>query len=215
VCIYYHTESEQLIAWSEENEAWLPLEDWEQVKQHFPGYNGPILTHRPYTQKKIEVAAWGLTPRWVKDAGWGRKNANNARSETLAEKPTFRDAFARRRCIVPMSCFFERGDGVWMRYGRADGAMMMVAGLFEDPNPVSSSVTYTIATADSNSLVAEYNDRMPVILTPAQAADWLDNTTPFAYLQNYLKACPDEWLTLDASEPIVTSRKPPVQETLF
>lgn len=208
MCIYYHTESDQLIAWSQEQGAWVPLTDWAPPAEHFPGYQGALLIHPQGEGKKMAVGTWGLTPAWVSDANWGRKSANNARGETIDTKPAFREAFLKRRCIVPMSWFYERGEGRWMRYRYGAGGMMMAAGLYEEPNRHSPQITYTVVTADSNPIVAEFNDRMPVFLTQAQADDWLDPTAPLNYLQNYLKACPDEWLALDDGGPILTPTRP-------
>lgn len=220
MCIFYHTESDQLIAWSQEQGAWILLEDWAGPKDHFPGYAGAILIQPATGQRTLALGSWGLTPAWVSDANWGRKNANNARSETLDTKPAFREAFLRRRCVVPMSWFFERGERNWVRYRFKSGEMMMAAGLYEEPNRHSDKITYTVATTDSNPIVAEFNDRMPVFLTPSQANDWLDPQAPLDYLRNYLQACPNDWLEMDDGGPILPptrtpKSKPDDQGTLF
>jgi putative SOS response-associated peptidase YedK len=122
---------------------------------------------------------WGLVPRWAKDSAIGNKLIN-ARAETVAEKPSFRDAFARRRCLVPLDGFFEwsrRGDRKRPFYFHMrDGEPFAVAGLWEawkgeDEEPLE---TCTLLTTEANELLAGYHDRMPVILRPESYDLWLD-----------------------------------------
>jgi putative SOS response-associated peptidase YedK len=121
---------------------------------------------------------WGLVPRWAKDPGIGNKLIN-ARSETVAEKSSFREAFARRRCLVPLDGFFEwvrRGDRKRPFYFHMrDGEPFAVAGLWEhwegEGGPLE---TCTLLTTEANELLAPYHDRMPVILRPDDYDVWLD-----------------------------------------
>ena len=123
---------------------------------------------------------WGLIPSWAKDAAIGARMIN-ARGETVAEKPAFRAAFRRRRCLVPMKGFYE-----WKK--TASGKMpyyihltnediFAVAGLYEywpgrdGAEPVES---YTIITTEANDMMAKLHDRMPVILAEKDHAAWLD-----------------------------------------
>jgi putative SOS response-associated peptidase YedK len=121
---------------------------------------------------------WGLVPRWAKDPAVGNRLIN-ARAETVAEKPSFREAFSRRRCLIPLSGFYE-----WSR--RADrkrpfyfhmrgGEPFAVAGLWErwegEGGPLE---TCTLITTEANDLLARYHDRMPVILRPEDYDLWLD-----------------------------------------
>jgi putative SOS response-associated peptidase YedK len=113
---------------------------------------------------------WGLVPRWAKDAAIGNKLIN-ARSETVTEKPSFRDAFARRRCIVPADGFFEwlrRGDTKRPYYFRMkDGEPFAIAGLWERWEGVGGPLeTCTLLTTGANELLSSYHDRMPVIVRP-------------------------------------------------
>jgi putative SOS response-associated peptidase YedK len=122
---------------------------------------------------------WGLVPRWAKDPLIGNKLIN-ARSETVAEKPSFREAFSRRRCLVPAEGFYE-----WSRQGGGrkqplyfhmkDGEPFAIAGLWErwegEDGPLE---TCTLLTTTANELLAPHHDRMPMILRPGDYDVWLD-----------------------------------------
>ncbi|MBQ0932022.1 SOS response-associated peptidase [Ideonella alba] len=128
---------------------------------------------------------WGLVPHWAQDAGIGAK-LNNARLESAAEKPSFRQALRRRRCLIPASGFYEwqprRGaDGKPFKqpwyFSAADGAPLAFAGLFEAWRPDESAdwlLSCCILTREANATMAPVHDRMPVIVEPAHWAAWLD-----------------------------------------
>jgi putative SOS response-associated peptidase YedK len=121
---------------------------------------------------------WGLVPRWAKDPGIGNKLIN-ARSKTVTEKPSFREAFARRRCLVPLDGFYEwarRGDRKRPFYFHIrDGEPFAIAGLWErwegEGGPLE---TCTLLTTEANELLAPYHDRMPVILRPEDYEVWIN-----------------------------------------
>lgn len=121
---------------------------------------------------------WRLVPRWAKDPAIGNKLIN-ARSETVTEKPSFREAFVRRRCLVPLDGFYEwsrRGDRKRPFYFHMrDGEPFAVAGLWEvwegEGEPLE---TCTLLTTEASELLAPYHDRMPVILRPEDYDLWLD-----------------------------------------
>lgn len=125
------------------------------------------------------TARWGLVPPWAKEAGLGARMIN-ARAETLAEKPAFRAAFRRRRCLVPADGFYEwTGQGPGRRphfIGLAGGEPFTFAGLWEVWTAASGEVllTFTIITTEANALLRPLHDRMPVILPPARRAAWID-----------------------------------------
>ena len=127
--------------------------------------------------REAALLKWGLVPRWSKDPGIGNKLIN-ARSETVTEKPSFREAFARRRCLVPVDGFFEwarRGDRKRPFYFHMrDGEPFAIAGLWErwegEGGPLE---TCTLLTTEANELLAPYHDRMPVILGPDDYEMWL------------------------------------------
>lgn len=120
---------------------------------------------------------FGLIPRWTRDekpAGFG-----NARSETVAEKPSFRDAYRKRRCLVPADGFYE-----WETVGKqklpwrltlADGGPFAIAGIHETwTSPAGVEVaTLALLTTAANSCLERFHDRMPVIVDPAQHDRWL------------------------------------------
>lgn len=126
---------------------------------------------------------WGLVPAWAKDPGMGARMIN-ARAETIAEKPSFRAAFRRRRCIIPASGFYEwqaTGSGpkqpVWI--SRPDGGLISFAGLWEAwLGPDGSELeTATIVTTEANETLQPFHHRMPVILNPDGFDAWLGNGT--------------------------------------
>jgi putative SOS response-associated peptidase YedK len=121
---------------------------------------------------------WGLVPRWAKDPAIGNRLIN-ARSETVTEKPSFREAFTRRRCLVPLDGFYE-----WSRRGDRkrpfffhlrDGEPFALAGLWERWEGGGEPLeTCTLLTTEANELLAPHHDRMPVILRPEDYGLWLD-----------------------------------------
>jgi putative SOS response-associated peptidase YedK len=137
-----------------------------------------------HEDRRVLVALrWGLVPAWAEDAKIGSRLIN-ARAETLAEKPAFRDAFRRKRCLVPADGFYEwhtRPDGVKVPYyiHRRDGAPLAFAGLWsawrDRSNPGSEWLrTCTIVTTNAGSRMRELHHRMPALL-PHEAWDaWLD-----------------------------------------
>ena len=122
---------------------------------------------------------WGLIPSWAKDRKIAHKLIN-ARSETVAEKPSFREAFRARRCLIPADGFYE-----WRRAGNVKeahhiglkgGEAFFFAGLWEtwmDPQSGEVVESATLLTTTPNSLVAPIHDRMPVIVRPGHLLPWL------------------------------------------
>ena len=143
-----------------------------------PGAFHPVVRELPDGLRRVQPARWGLLPSWVKEPG---KLAQpiNAKSETVAEKPMFRHAFARRRVIVPASGWYEwrleAGKKQPYFFSRADGHPLAFAGVLEHWSGFEGEVeTYAILTTAANPLAATVHDRMPVILEPANYAQWLD-----------------------------------------
>jgi len=123
---------------------------------------------------------WGLIPHWADSAKVGSRMFN-ARAETLAGAPAFRDAFQRKRCLVPVEFFYEwrREGAVRQPYtiGRADGAPLVLAGLWDgwrDPATDTVRRSFTIITSGPNGAMATIHNRMPVILPEADWDAWLD-----------------------------------------
>ena len=153
---------------------------------------------------------WGLVPSWAKDVSIGAKMIN-ARAETVAEKPAFRAAVRRRRCLIPASGFYEwqkRGDGpkqpFWIT--AADGGLLTFAGLWEAwTSPEGDEVqTCTIITTAANESLAAIHHRMPVILGTGDFDAWLadgDGGTDFSTVQDLLCPAPAE---VTAARPVST-----------
>jgi putative SOS response-associated peptidase YedK len=127
---------------------------------------------------------WGLVPAWWKKALKDLPATFNARAETVAEKPMFREAFRRRRCIIPASGYYEwRKTQDGRRPGRqpyyisaADGGVLSFAGLWDrwiDPQSGEPITSCTIIVTEANAFTRSIHDRMPVLLEPPGAAAWL------------------------------------------
>ncbi|MCR9141222.1 MAG: SOS response-associated peptidase [bacterium] len=144
-------------------------------------------------RRELGVTQWGLVPEWAKDPSIGSRMIN-ARSETLAEKPSFRSAYKRRRCLIPASGFFEwrttpdkkkqpyfihprqNGDGA---PAAVTSELFAFAGLWETwfSEDGSEVQTSTIITTAANDIMRDLHHRMPVILEAEQYAGWLDPDT--------------------------------------
>jgi len=155
-----------------------------EIAELEPRYNiaptQPVLIARSPDGNRREVTTvrWGLIPHWAKDAKIGARMIN-ARGETIATKPAFRSAVKKRRCLVPSDGFFE-----WQKLGTgkqphlirfADQRAFAFAGLWEQWNPSDGDAleSCTIITTTPNRLIADYHDRMPVILPPSVFDEWL------------------------------------------
>ncbi len=158
--------------------------------------------------REAVLLRWGLIPSWAKDPSIGSRMIN-ARAESAADKPSFRAAFRRRRCLIPADGFYEwqKRNGAKQPFyiAPADGAPFAFAGLWEhwegmgdglvDAPPVE---TCTIVTTDANERLAPIHDRMPVILEPSDYSLWLDpGVGDRPILEALLRPCPanslDAW----------------------
>jgi putative SOS response-associated peptidase YedK len=153
-------------------------------QQFLPRYNiaptQPIAVVTNSGENKLDFFTWGLVPFWAKDPSIGSRMIN-ARSETLAEKPSFKNAFKRRRCLILADGFYE-----WQKVPgektkiptyihMKDGKPFAFAGLWEDWHSSDGSqiLSATIITTSPNSLVAPIHNRMPVILPESTYQQWL------------------------------------------
>lgn len=152
--------------------------------------------------RSLVACRWGFLPSWAKDEKDGYKMIN-ARAETIAEKPSFRKAFQRQRCLVVADGFYEWKDQegkkqpVYVK--RKDGKPMGFAGLYNLwTGPGGKKVcTSTIITTMANDLLAAVHDRMPVIALPEQFDQWLDpREQDAARLQRLLLPFPSSALEL-------------------
>ncbi len=147
-------------------------------------------------EREAAPLKWGLIPHWAKDPTIGNRMIN-ARGETVADKPSFREAFKRRRCIIPASGFYEWGPssaGKWPYYiSAADGPLLSFAGLWERwRTPEGDTLeSCTIITTEANAALARIHQRMPVCLPEASYAAWLDQQATRETCLELLAPLPD------------------------
>jgi putative SOS response-associated peptidase YedK len=135
-------------------------------------------------EREAALLRWGLVPVWARDLKFGAR-CINARAETLASTPSFRVAYRKRRCLVPVNAFFEwtgePGHKVKWRIGLKEEPLFALAGLWEwwkDPASQQGVETYTIVTTRANDLLAPIHDRMPVVIAGRDYDRWLDADDP-------------------------------------
>ncbi|WP_367280825.1 SOS response-associated peptidase [uncultured Chloroflexus sp.] len=145
--------------------------------------------------RELVFLRWGLIPAWAKDASIGARMIN-ARSETALDKPAFRTAFRRRRCLLPASGFYEwqttpAGKQPYY-FSPVDDEMIAFAGLWEQWQAPDGTLieSCTILTTAANEVVAPIHDRMPVMLPSDLAALWLDPAADVARLHELCLAPP-------------------------
>lgn len=151
--------------------------------------------------REIALVRWGLVPSWAKEPSIGNRLIN-ARSETVFDKPAFRAAVRRRRCLIPASGFYEwqQTDGRKQPYyiRRADEAPLALAGVWEhweEPDGLELQ-TCAILTTGANGLMRPIHDRMPVILEPGNFGVWLgEGDEKPEVLKALLVPAPEEGLT--------------------
>lgn len=167
-----------------------------------PTQNVPVVRASDAGERELAMLRWGLIPSWSKEASMGAKLIN-ARSETVAEKPSFRDAFEKRRCLIPADGFYEwrMEDGAKQpfRIGMKGGAPFAFAGLWERWCAPAASTgiaegeiveTFTIITTVANDKLRPIHARMPVILSPETFDRWLDAANDTAPLLSFLGPYP-------------------------
>ena len=161
------------------------------------------------SRKIVRPMTWGLVPSWSKDKTWSASMIN-ARSETLAEKPSFRNLLTKYRCVIPIQGFYEwqilpgetKKPKKQAHYiSRSDGQVMTLAGLWTTWKDTDNSQleTCTIITIEATNKLNEIHHRMPVILERESIDEWLAVNAPMPF--DLLRVAPDEVVS---SEP--TSR---------
>ena len=162
----------------------------------------PVIVQRGADGPQLESARWGLVPHWAKDTTIARQTFN-ARAETIAEKPAFRDSFRKSRCLVPASGWFEWTGEKKAKIRHAvmapDDAGLLFAGLFAIwKRPDGEWLpTFTIVTVDAIDSLGQLHTRMPHTLSPDHAALWLEGT-------------PDDAMHLLAANDLEYVIEPPV-----
>jgi putative SOS response-associated peptidase YedK len=163
--------------------AWLPRYNIA------PGQAVPVVA-ADRRGRRVGLLTWGLVPGWVDEPGTGLVNA---RSESVMEKPSFREAFERRRCLVPADGFYE-----WRREGSEriphwffprDGALLSFAGVWErwSRPGLEPRHAFAILTTGASEDVAPVHDRMPVIIHSDDRVRWLDRSAPARNLTPLLR----------------------------
>ena len=159
----------------------------------------PVAVIYNESPQTLSSARWGLIPFWSKDPSIGSRMIN-ARGETVAEKPAFRNLLKKRRCLVLADSFYEwrkndDGSKTPMRLMLQSGQPFAFAGLWDSWNTPEGAAlrTCTIITTSPNNLAAQVHDRMPVILSPTDEKSWLTSgPEELPFLQSLLKAYPAE-----------------------
>ena len=161
--------------------------------------------------RELVPLRWGLVPFWAKDSKIGNRMIN-ARAETVASNPSFRNAFQSRRCLVPADGYFE-----WQRPGNhkqpfyirmEDGRPFAMAGLWErwHADQADSLETFAIITTESNSMTHDIHDRMPVILSPDAYEVWLDpEFTGKEALESFLRPYESDEMVAEPVSTLVNS----------
>jgi putative SOS response-associated peptidase YedK len=153
-------------------------------------------------ERRLDMLRWGLVPYWAKDTKIGFSTIN-AKAESVDAKPAFRDAFRRRRCLVPVDAFYEwdkrRDERQPYAIAFADRRLMALAGLWENwRSPDGEWLrSFAIVTTAANDLVAPLHDRMPVILDPPAWPLWLGEAPAGAAdLKTLLRPYPAAGMTM-------------------
>ena len=195
-----------------------------------PATDIPVIRRSPTQQNVLHLLRWGLIPHWSKDPTSGSRLIN-ARSESLTEKPSFRSAFARRRCLIPADGFYE-----WDRQGTTkqpyyfterNGELLAFGGLWESWQAPDGTLLRTtcIITTRSTGEVALIHDRMPLIIPMDKVTAWLTGTPeevqkllrPASYgtLRSWPVSCNVNRVTAEGLQLLksIQSFVPPPQET--
>jgi len=172
-------------------------------------------------ERRLDAARWGMIPHWAKSIEEIKRPIFNARSETLWDKPMFKDAAKHRRCVVPASGFYEwqkaetpRGRKQPHLIRRRDSSPMFFAGVWSAWSPKDGDQADTIRscailTTAPNEAMAPIHDRMPVILDSASSLDlWLDHAmTNELALKNLLRPTPPETLAVIPIDTVGDNRR--------
>ncbi len=151
--------------------------------------------------REIVAMRWGLVPYWWSKPLKQAPATFNARVETIATKPMFRDSFKRRRCIIPASGFFEWTDEATGKqphyFSAADGALLAFAGLWDrwrNPETGEELLSCTMIVSGASAWMTPFHNRMPVLLAEADFARWLSGEAGTDVLQPAAESALREWL---------------------
>jgi putative SOS response-associated peptidase YedK len=156
-----------------------PPSEWQPLWNIAPGQLAPVLRLNDDGSREIELARWGLLPKWSTDPTMA-KHCATAMADRVTTQPAFRAAFKRRRCLVPATAFFTWAHSIdgrqpW-RIFRANGLPMAFAGVWEFPHPAAEDPawpTFAIIALGANSFLSHLSDRMPAIIEGDDHDRWL------------------------------------------
>lgn len=208
-------------------ERWVELLDvglWpEDAKPRFniaPTQNVVCIRQNGASRESC-MMRWGLVPSWANDLKVGARMIN-ARSESAAEKPSFRTALKKRRCLIPADGFFEwekldrRTKQPWLIHFRSHTPFVF-AGLWESwqpPDKEQPVLSCSILTTASNMEMAEIHDRMPVVIEPQHYAAWLSSEASVGQVQGLMSGVPDGSWDRFPVNPIVGNVRNDVPECI-
>ena len=198
----YETYTEEELSFQYLNRRPLRLDGFRRNYNLAPTQRSPVVLVRD-GQRTIELFRWGLIPSWAERIEAAEQySLINARGEDITEKRSYAQAYRRRRCIVPLSGFYE-----WQRGGsrkrpfavrRTDQGILSVAGIWEHWHRAGQAPiqSFSIVTTRANTVVADIHPRMPVILDARDFGLWLDpEVQEPERLHPLVRPCPPQWLT--------------------
>ncbi len=199
----YETYTEEELSIQYLNRRPLRLDGFRATFNLAPTERSPVVLVRD-GERTIDQLRWGLVPFWAKSVeAAARYSLINARGEEIAEKRSYAKAFRARRCVVPLSGFYE-----WRRDGKRkrpfaihlrNRSIMSVAGVWErwqGSGTTTALLSFSIVTTSANPLMADIHDRMPVVLAEQDIEHWLDpEVHEPERLLPLVRPCPSEWLT--------------------
>ena len=164
-----------------------------------PGQSAPVVAADNHG-RRAGLLTWGFAPAWMDEPGTG---FINARAESVATKASFREAYRRRRCLVPADGFYEWKDKAPFRLRPTQGGVMALAGLWETwrRTGVEARHTFAILTTSANDDVLSIHDRMPVLVQRQDHALWLDRSSDLERVSRLLRPAPPGTLI---AEPVST-----------
>ena len=165
---------------------YFDLDDWPEFSANYniaPSLSVPIIRQSPQGKRVAHLLRWGLIPHQSRDPAIGQK-LNNARAETVTEKPSFRAAYRQRRCLIPASGYYEWQEVAGAKKqpwyiqlkGEKEGTPMAMGGLWESwTNPEGEIVrTFCVITTSPNEVMRPIHERMPVIIPKPAWTTWLN-----------------------------------------
>jgi len=165
------------------------------VGEIFPSQQAPIIFNKQ--DIKMRLSKWGLSPSYLK------RPIINARAETLDKKKTFKGLFDKKRCLIPVSGFFEwkNQNGTKIKHSiyLENREFFSLAGLYESSLDSSGNriTEFVIITTAANKKISEIHNRMPLILSEDKEQEWLNNDTEKKQIKNILKPYPDDKIVLE------------------